>query len=225
MLAYAIGDMLPVAVAIALTPLQIIGMVLVLGGPNARAAGPSLIFGWLAALASVTAVAIFLVEKASEGGRASSPFVPWLQLALGLLLFWAALRLWKTRPRDDAEPKMPKWLASFGEAGPAHALVLGATLCLANPKTIALVLAGMTSLAYLPLSAGQLAAAATVFVLISSSPVIALAIAHAVGGAATRARIEGLKGFMLSNNDMILMVVFAVLGVSILGKGIAGLGQ
>jgi hypothetical protein len=125
MLAYAIGDMLPVMTAIALTPLQIMGMVLVLGGPNARAGGPALLIGWLAALASVTVVAIFIVEKASEGGRASSPFVPWLQLALGLLLFWAALRLWKTRPKDDTEPKTPKWLASFGEAGPARALALG----------------------------------------------------------------------------------------------------
>jgi len=225
MLAYAIGDMLPVMTAIALTPLQIIGMVLVLGGPNARAGGPALLIGWLAALASVTVVAIFIVEKASEGGRASSPFVPWLQVALGLLLFWAALRLWKARPRDDAEPKTPKWLASFGEAGPARALALGATMCLANPKIIALVLAGMTSLGYLPLSTCQLVTIAIVFVLISSSPVIALAIAHAVGGDATRARIQGLKTFMLRNNNVIVMVVFAVLGVSILGKGIAGLGQ
>lgn len=225
MMADAIGDMLPVMTAIALTPLQIIGMVLILGGPNARAGGPALLTGWLAALAAVTAVAIFIVETASEGGRASSPFIPFLQLALGLLLFWAALRMWKARPKGDAEPVMPKWLASVGAAGPARALAIGAAMCLANPKIVALVLAGMTSLGYLPLSTGQIVAVAAVFVLISSSPVIALAVAHAVGGDATRARIQDLKIFMLRNNNLIMMVVFAVLGMSVFGKGIAGLGQ
>lgn len=224
MLADAIGNMLPVMTAIALTPVQIIGMVLVLGGPNARAGGPALLLGWLAALSSVTAVAILLVETASDYGRASSPAMPFLQLALGLLLFWAALRMWRTRPRGDAEPAMPKWLASVGEAGPARALVLGAAMCLANPKIVALVLAGMTSLGYLPLSTGQVVAIAAAFVLVSSSPVIALAIAHAAGGDATHARIQGLKTFMLRNNNVIMMVVFAVIGMNVFGKGIAGLG-
>ena len=225
MLAEAIGEMLPVTIAIALTPLTIIGMMLVLGGPHGRVGGPALLLGWLAALAAVTAVAILLVEKVSEGGRTISPWVPWLQLALGLLLLLAAQRLWKTRPKDDAEPATPKWLASIGEAGPARAFVLGATMCLANPKVVVLVLAGMTSLAYLPLSTGQIAAAAIVFVLLSSSPVIVLVLAHAVGGDSTARRIQGLKTFMLRNNNLIMMVVFAVLGVSVLGKGISGLGQ
>ncbi len=225
MLAQAIGDMLPVILAIALTPLQIIGMVLVLGGPNARAAGPALLAGWLVALAAVTAVAIILIEMASEGGRSASPFIPWLRIALGLLLFWAALRLWTTRPRGDEEPPTPKWLASFGEAAPARAFMLGGMLCVANPKIIALVLAGMTSLGYLPLTSGQIATVAVLFVLLGSAPVIALAIAHAAGGDGMAARLQTLKTFLLRNNNVILMVVFAILGVSVFGKGLAGLGQ
>ncbi|MBX3581467.1 MAG: GAP family protein [Rhizobiaceae bacterium] len=225
MLAQAIGEMLPVMAAIALTPLQIIGMVLVLGGPNARAAGPALLAGWLAALAAVTAIAIFLVERASESGRTGSPFIPWLQVALGLLLFWAALRLWKTRPRGDEQPPTPKWLVSFGDANPARALMLGAMLCVANPKIVALVLAGMTSLAYLSLTSGQIVAVAAIFVLLSSLPVIALAIAHAAGGEGMAAHLQNLKTFMLRNNNLILMVVFAILGVSVFGKGLAGLGE
>ena len=225
MLAQAIGDMLPVIAAIALTPLQIVGMVMVLGGPNARAGGPALLLGWLAALTAVTAAAIFLVERLSDNGRAASPFIPWLQLALGLLLFFAALRLWLTRPKGDIEPPAPKWLATFGEARPAQALMLGAALCAANPKILALVLAGMTSLGYLPLSPGQIAAVAAVFVLLCSLPIIALALAHAVGGERTDRPIQALKRFLLRNNNVILMVVFALLGVDVLGKGISGLGQ
>ena len=54
MLTEAIGEMLPAIMAIALTPLQLVGVVLVLGGPNGRAGGPSFLIGWLAALGAVT---------------------------------------------------------------------------------------------------------------------------------------------------------------------------
>jgi threonine/homoserine/homoserine lactone efflux protein len=223
MLTEAIGEMLPAIMAIALTPLQLVGVVLVLGGPNGRAAGPSFLIGWLAALGAVTVVAILLIEKLGQGGRAASPFVHWLQFAVGLLLLGTAIRLWRTRPLDGAEAAMPKWLASIGEAGPLRAFVVGALMAFANPKTLALVLAAMTSLAYLTLSMQQVAAFAFFFVILGSSPLIALVLAHAVGGQKTNTRIERLKSFMLRNNNVILMVVFAMLGMSVLGNGVSGL--
>jgi threonine/homoserine/homoserine lactone efflux protein len=118
---------------------------------------------------------------------------------------------------------MPKWLASIGEAGPLRAFVVGALMAFANPKTLALVLAAMTSLAYLTLSMQQVAAFAFFFVILGSSPLIALVLAHAMGGQKTNARIERLKSFMLRNNNVILMVVFAMLGMSVLGNGVSGL--
>ena len=110
----------------------------------------------------------------------------------------------------------PKWLASAGEIGPLRAFVVGASMALANPKILALVLAATASLAYLTLSSRQVVAVAILFVILGSSPIITLVIAHAIGGQETRARIELLKGFLLRNNNLILMVVFAMLGMSVL---------
>lgn len=223
MLADAIGKMLPVIMAIALTPIQIVAVIMILGGPNARASGPAFLVGWLAALSAVTAVAILLVEQLDDSNR--TPLVHWLQIALGILLLWVALRLWQKRPRDDAEPAPPKWLSSIGDARPGRACFLGAALCAGNPKIVALVLAGMSSLAYLSLSPSEVIAVAIAFILLGSSPVIALVLAHAVGGDSTEGSIEALKTFMLRNNNVILMVVFALLGTSVIGNGISGLGQ
>ena len=223
MLAEAIGGMLPAIMAIALTPLQLVGVVLVLGGRHGRAGGPAFVIGWLAALTAVTVVAILIVEKLGERDRTGTPLVHWLQLALGVLLLGTAIRLWQTRPHDGAESVTPKWLASIGEIGPLRAFVVGASMALANPKILALVLAATASLAYLTLSSRQVVAVAILFVILGSSPIITLVIAHAIGGQATRARIELLKGFLLRNNNLILMVVFAMLGMSVLGNGVSGL--
>lgn len=47
MLNQAIGDLLPAAVAVALSPIPIIAVVLVLGAPAARTTGPMFALGWI----------------------------------------------------------------------------------------------------------------------------------------------------------------------------------
>ncbi len=54
----AIGDLLPSALAVALSPIPIIAIVLVLGAPNARRAGPAFAVGWVAGLLAVSAVVV-----------------------------------------------------------------------------------------------------------------------------------------------------------------------
>jgi|GEM_PF-2709317 len=223
MLADAIGKMLPAIMAIALTPIQIVAVVVVLGGPQGRAGGFAFLTGWLAALGALVTVAILLVDKLGESGRTPTPLLHWLQLAAGLLLLVMAIRLWRKRKKNGEVPTTPKWLASLAEARPVRAFVAGASTAAANPKIIALVLTSVTSIAYLPLSAWQIAVVAILFVLLGSTPLITLVVSHATGGLATASRIRALKGFMLRHNDVILTVVLAMLGVNILGNGILGL--
>jgi len=223
MLADAIGEMLPATMAIALTPIQIIAVVVVLGGRRGRAGGFAFLLGWLVAFGALAALAVVLVEQLGENDRAPTPLLHWLQLVAGLLLLWLAVRAWRGRPVEGEEPKPPAWLASLGEARPAKALLVGATTAVANPKIVALVLSSATSIAYLPLSATQLAVTILLFVLLGSLPLIVLVFAHALGGEAAARGIRAFKGFMLRNNDVIVTIVLAMLGVKILGNGIEGI--
>lgn len=223
MLADAIGKMLPATMAIALTPIQIVAVIVVLGGPRGRAGGFAFLAGWLVALGALVTAAILLVDKLGESGPTPTPLLHWLQLAAGLLLLVMAMRLWRKRKRNGEESATPKWLASLGETRPVRAFVAGASTAAANPKIIALVLSAATSIAYMALSAGQIAAVAILLVLLGSTPLITLVVAHATSGRATAARIHELKGFVLRHNDVILAAVLAMLGVSVLGNGISGL--
>jgi hypothetical protein len=53
MLGEAIGDLLPAAVGVALSPVPIVAVILMLGTPRARTNGPAFAAGWVAGLVTV----------------------------------------------------------------------------------------------------------------------------------------------------------------------------
>jgi hypothetical protein len=112
----AIGDILGLAAGVAVSPLPmpIVAMILLLATPRGRADGLLFGVGWLVGLAVLGAVV----------------------LALQL-----ALRQWRARPAEGAEPEMPRWIASLDRLRPGGALGLGALLSAVNPKNGGLTIA------------------------------------------------------------------------------------
>ena len=52
----AIGELLPLAVAVSISPLPITAMVVLLMSPRARTSTPAFMLGWIASIATVLAV-------------------------------------------------------------------------------------------------------------------------------------------------------------------------
>ena len=61
-----IGQMLPIAVAIAISPLPIVAVVLMLGTPRGRQDGPAFVIAWIVGLAAIGAVVIAAVGDNAE---------------------------------------------------------------------------------------------------------------------------------------------------------------
>lgn len=218
----AIGDLLPVAVAAALSPFPIAGVILVLGSSHGRVSGPAFALGWVVALSLLTFVLILAARGAEAGYHGTGP---WLQIVVGVGLLGAAARKWRRRPRKGEPVQPPAWMSAFGEAGPGRAMMLGAALGGANPKNIALALGAASSIAGHGLSAPGALAAGLVFVLVASSTVIGAVLMHLYGGRSSARSLSSLQQFMLRNNNVILMVVFVLIGVKILGDGLSELAQ
>ena len=72
----AIGDMLPFAIGVALSPVPIVAVILMLFSARARQNGPAFLGGWLAGVAGVVLM-VRLITGASAhraaGPRRSSP--------------------------------------------------------------------------------------------------------------------------------------------------------
>jgi hypothetical protein len=123
----AIGQSLPLAIGVALSPVPIIAVVLMLTTPRARANGPAFVLGWLVGLGVVGAIVLALAGPggASEEGQPAA-WVSWVKLLLGLLLLLVAARQFRGRPHEGEEAPLPKWMGAIDRFTPGQALGGGA---------------------------------------------------------------------------------------------------
>lgn len=217
----AFGDFLPLAIAVALTPIPVIATVLVVARPDGARAGTAFLAGWVASLAALTLLLTFAVGEL-EGTRVAMG--AWLQILIGLLLLAGAAGKWRSRPRGDEAPPVPGWMRPLSTAGPGRAAVFGVALG-ANPKNIALAAAAAAAIAYRGLSGPLALVAAALFVALGSASVIGGVLLRSLGGTRATMRLDELKSFMLRNNNVIMMVLFLLIGLKILGDGLAELGS
>ncbi|MGH2994093.1 MAG: GAP family protein [Geminicoccales bacterium] len=222
MLNEAIGDLLPSAFAVALSPIPIIAVVLVLGAPKARTAGPAFAFGWIAGLLAVSIIVVLVLEGGSDPDS-DDPGVNWLKVTIGILFLLMAARQWKKRPKDGQEPDPPKWMATIDTATPPRAAVLGAALSGANPKNLALTLAAAASIAEAGLDQADTAIAIAVFIALGSVTVAGSVLFYLVDADRAARPLATLRQFMSDNNAVIMMVVLLLLGAKLLGDGLADL--
>ena len=220
----AIGDMLPAAAAVALSPIPIAAVVLVLGTARALASGSAFAAGWVLGLAAIMTLALALTEGCDDQGSARGLAVDVAQILVGSAFLLLAARKWRTRPRDGATPPTPRWMETLAGATPPRALLLGAATSGANPKNMALTAAGAASISQAGVAGGQAALAGLAFVVIGSATVVGLVLAHAIAPERSAAPLARIQRFMIANSAVIMMVVLLLLGAKILGDGLSGLG-
>jgi len=216
---------LPTALAVALSPIPIIGVVLVLAGPRARSAGPAFALGWVVGLTAVSVVVLVVAGGASDPDSASATGVNWLLVGLGVVFLVLAGREWRTRPRLGEPAELPAWMATVDHVTPVKAAALGAALSAANPKNLALTLAASASIAEAGISTGDEAIAVAVFVAIGSVTVAGAVLFALVAPRRSAAPLAAVKQFMSDHNAVIMMVVLLILGAKLIGDGLGGFGR
>lgn len=225
MLGEAIGDLLPSAVGVAVSPVPIVAVILMLGTPRARSNGPAFAAGWVVSLVVVSVVVLLVAGGADDADGGTSTMVDVLKLSFGLLLLLVAVQQWRARPAAGQEPEMPKWMNALDRFTAGRSLGLGAVLSGINPKNLALTLAAAASIAQAGLSSGGDVVAVTVFVVIGSLTVAGPVFAYLLAGERVRHPLETAKQFMADNNAVIMAVVCLVLASKLVGNGIAGLSD
>jgi threonine/homoserine/homoserine lactone efflux protein len=224
MLGEAIGDLLPAAVGVALSPVPIVAVILMLGTPRARSNGPAFAAGWVAGLVTV-GVIVLLVAGDADSSDDTSTAVDVVVLLFGLLLLAVAVKQWQGRPRPGETPEMPKWMAAIDDFTAGRSFGLGVLLSGVNPKNLALTLAASASLAQAGLSAGGDAVGLAVFVVIGSVTVVGPVLAYLFMGQRAERALGEVKQFMADHNAVIMAVVCLVLAAKLIGNGIGGLAD
>jgi hypothetical protein len=220
----AIGQSLPLAIGVALSPVPIIAVVLMLTTPRARANGPAFVLGWLVGLGIVGAIVLALAGPggASEEGQPAA-WVSWLKLLLGLLLVLVAARQFRGRPRGDEEAPLPRWMGAIDRFTPPQALGGGAALAGANPKDLLLAVAAAAAIAQTGIAGGSQAVAYAVFAVVGTLGVGAPVVVYFAMGERSAELLGRLKDWMAHNNAVIMAVLCLVIGGKLIGDALGGL--
>lgn len=222
MLLRTLGDLFPLAVAIAISPMPVVAVILMLGTPRALSNSLSFSAGWLGGLTAIFVVGTLIGSHASGADDTPSTFSYWVKLVLGAALLVLALMMVVKRPKGPAQPTMPKWMESIDAFGSSKSFGLGLFSSAGNLKNMPLTLAAASVVADADLAAGQSVVASIVFLVIASVTVLGPVLLYLVNRDGAAKSLASMKDFMAVHNRAIMTVLLFVLGAKLLGEGLPG---
>jgi threonine/homoserine/homoserine lactone efflux protein len=216
-----IGSILPLAIAVTISPVPIIAEILLLFTKKPVANAASYLAGFIVGVAGVLAILVAVAGTINlSAGSGPSKGASILQLALGALLLIAALRQFRGRPKPGQEASMPKWMNGIAGFAPGKSLIVGVGIGALNPKNIIVGVAAAVAIASASLSAGQEAGAIAVYVLVAVAAPFVVTLAM---GEKAQTILDSWKAWLGQNNAVVMTVLFLIFAVVLIGKGIAGI--
>ncbi|MFS0701151.1 GAP family protein [Cellulomonas sp. 179-A 4D5 NHS] len=219
----AIGQSLPVAIGILLSPMPIVAVVLMLVTPRARANSVAFVLAWLVGLFVAGTVVLLMVGAASADAGATPVWLSWIKIVLGLGAVLVAVRQFRGRPRPGVEPPAPKWMAAIDAFTPVKAAGLGLLLSVVNPKNLLLLVSGAAAIAGATSDRGTQLAALAVFTVVATLGVAAPVVVYLATGPRAAHLLEEVRVWMVHNNAVIVAVLMLVIGAKLVGDGMSAL--
>jgi threonine/homoserine/homoserine lactone efflux protein len=134
-----------------------------------------------------------------------------------------ALKQWRSRPTGDTEPPAPKWLSALDSVTALKAVGLGFALAAVNPKNLLMILGAGVAIGQATLPVDQIVIVIAIFTIIAASTVAAPVIVYRVARTRAQVWLGSAKTWLVANNATVMMVLLAVIGAVLIGKGIGGL--
>lgn len=213
-----IGDILPLAIGIAVSPIPIVAAILMLFSTQAGSTSIGFLIGW--ALGIVVATGIFTtLAGVLETSGAPSATSSWVKVGLGVLLLLVGVRQWRGR---GGSHDTPKWMAAIDDFTLVKALGLGILLSAVNPKNLIMAVGAGVIIGSAGLAVGSEVVAILVFTIIAASTVAVPVIAYLVAADRMRGPLNDLKAWLQTNNATVMAVLILVIGVVLIGKGVGG---
>jgi Sap, sulfolipid-1-addressing protein len=211
-------QILPVAFIITINPVPIVAALVVSTTRRPQACGLAYVATLSVGMALFGAL-VLLVFGGSlvTSSGASTPFVRWAWLLIGLafLVAFAVLAVRRPRPAGAAQPR---WMGLVAGMGPLGAVVVGVLLVNYEMQTPA-----MLDILAADVAGAQAALALALFVVLACA--LPVAMVAAVLGAHRRsaADVDRAKAWLARYNRPVLLVLFAVVGAVYSTKGLLAL--
>ncbi|MDG3009472.1 GAP family protein [Rhodococcus sp. D2-41] len=214
-----IGDLLPLGVGVAISPIPIIAAILMLMSARAKSTSIGFAIGWILGIVVAAVIFVFVGGGTQSDGQPSTATAA-IKIFLGVVLLILAARQWRGR---DASGEAPKWMQAIDDLTLPKGLGLGFALAAVNPKNLLMCIAAGIAIGSAGLAAGQATVAVVVFVVIAASTVVIPVVGYLLAADKLRGPLDELKQWLQANNAAVMSVLLLVIGVVLIGKGIGGL--
>lgn len=215
-----IGDILPLALGIAISPIPIIAAILMLLSPQAKGTSIGFLLGWILGIVVVLVAFILFASAVTPADPGQpQPVAGVLKLLLGALMLFLAVKQWRSRPSGDVEPALPSWMAAIDQFTAAKGLGLGFLLSAVNPKNLLMGAGAGVAIGSAGLAPGATATTVVVFTAIAAASVAVPVVGYLLASQAMAAPLQSLRVWLLNNNATVMAILLLVIGVTLLGKG------
>lgn len=220
----AIGQTLPLAVGVALSPIGIVAVVVMLTTGKGGANGLAFLLGWFAGLMIFGGLLLLLNRgaDASSGGQPAD-WTSYGKILLGFVLLLMARRQWQKKPAKGEDAEMPKWMEKVDTFTPVRTIGVAVALSALNPKNLVLTLAAATAIAQTGSTTGDQTIALFTYSLIASlGTAIPVGIYFFMGDRASDL-LARLRESMARNGGVIMAVICLVIAAKLIGDGVSTL--
>jgi threonine/homoserine/homoserine lactone efflux protein len=214
-----IGEILPLAIGVAVSPIPIIAAILMLFSKRAGSTSSGFLIGWVMGIVVATAIFTALAGTLQAGGEPSVA-ASWIKIVLGVLLLVVGVRQWRGR---GGQHDNPKWMAAIDDFTFVKALGLGFLLSAVNPKNLIMAAGAGVTIGSAALGLGGDAVVVAVFTVIAASTVAVPVLGYLVAAERMRGPLDSVKGWLQENNATVMATLILVIGAVLVGKGVSGL--
>ena len=218
----ALGQLLPIAVAVALSSVPITATILILLSPKRNRSAIPFLIGWVVGMAAVVVVATAGASTLPISSlRTPQKAIGIGEIIVGVALLVVAVIAWRRAARAPAG-KGSRWLDRVDGMGPAPALGFAAVLNL-RPKGLLLGAAAGLSIAGASLRGTDTAIVVAIYVGLASCTVTVPIVVTLVAPTRMQPRLVLAREWLSQNSAHITVVVLVIVGFVILGAGLSRL--
>ncbi len=219
-----IGELIPMGFAVAMSPMSLVGLIVVLTSARGVKAGSAYTIGGFLGILVPTGVALLAGD--ASGASDSSSAETGVQigaLLMALLLFYLSYRSFIGRPAPGQHAEEPKWLAGLNNMSLFALAGVGAALVALNVKNLPMMLSAASVIAVSDVDSTGKIVAVVVFALIGSSAALLATGAAMLGGDGAKQRLDNIREWLVQHNAVVMGCLFGVLGLGQFSKAISGL--
>jgi hypothetical protein len=218
----AVGHVLPLAVAFALSSIPIMATILILLSKNRNRAAIPFLIGWILGIAAVL-VLLIAIAQAVPGTvpKQSQVLLGSFLIILGVLLVALSVFNWM-RGRRHPTSGVPRWLRAVSSFGPWSSFGF-ALLLNVRPKAILLSAAAGLSVRGDGLTPGETVAVIAIYTLVSASTVAIPIIARLAAPNRTEMPLVRARRWLEDNSGVVSALILVLVGVVVIADGLTRL--